>query len=42
MHTFWSEKPEGRGHLGELCADQRIILKQILKEQDVILWTGFI
>jgi hypothetical protein len=36
-------KPEKRDHQGGVAIDRRIILKWILKEQDVRrIWTGFI
>jgi hypothetical protein len=30
----------GRNHLGEVGVDGRIILKWILKKQDMRVWTG--
>jgi hypothetical protein len=36
MYTkFWSENPKGRDHLRDLGTEERIILKWILKEQDL-------
>jgi hypothetical protein len=32
---------KGKGHLGKLGVDDRIILKCILKKQSVRIWTGF-
>jgi hypothetical protein len=42
MHTFWSENLKGRNHLDDLVVDGRIILKWILKEPRIRVWTGFI
>jgi hypothetical protein len=33
---------KGRGHLGDLDVDRRILLKQILKKWGVKLWAEFI
>jgi hypothetical protein len=34
-------KPKRKNHLEDLGVDVKIILKCILKEQDVWVWTGF-
>jgi hypothetical protein len=34
-------KPEWRDHLGDLGIEGRIIVKLILKKQDVRVWIGF-
>jgi hypothetical protein len=41
LHTkFHSGNLKGRDHFGDLGADERIILKWILKEQVLWLWNG--
>jgi hypothetical protein len=35
---FWSEKVEGRDHLEDMGVLERIILKWILKKQDMRVW----
>jgi hypothetical protein len=44
MHIkSWLGNLKGRDHyLGDLSIGERIILKFILKKQDVRVWTGFI
>jgi hypothetical protein len=39
MHKkIWSEKLKRRYYLGDVNADTAIILKRILKKQDVRMW----
>jgi hypothetical protein len=39
---FSSEKLKRRDHFVQLLADERIILKRILKEKCLTMWTTFI
>jgi hypothetical protein len=40
-HKLWSGNLKGRDHLGDLCIDEMITLKWILKNQVLKMWTGF-
>jgi hypothetical protein len=43
MHTrFYSGNLKGRDRLGDLDVHERMILKLMLEEQNVKVWTGFI
>jgi hypothetical protein len=43
MHTkFWVENLKRRDHVEDRGRDGKIVLKWIMRKQDVRLWTGFI
>jgi hypothetical protein len=43
MHVeIWSENLQGKGHLGDLGVNRRIVLTLMLKKQGRRAWTGLI
>jgi hypothetical protein len=40
QNSSW--KSRRKDHLGDQCIYEKVILKRILKKQDVRVWTGFI
>jgi hypothetical protein len=39
-YTILEDKPKDERHLGDKDVDEKIILKWILKKQDLSVWTG--
>jgi hypothetical protein len=42
VHTILVAKPEGKSYSEDLGADDRIILKRVLRKLRESVWTGFI
>lgn len=41
LTEFRSDNLRGRGYLGVLDRDERIILKRLIRKMDGRMWTGF-